>query len=131
MKYCVDTNILLWYLDGNPQLSDQHKTIIQNESENIYISIASLWEITIKSGIGKLTLKRGFQNTIDLIRNSHGWVIIPIITEHLFELYNLPFYHNDPFDRIIFAQCKFEKFHLIYTDKIFDKYYIDIEDQKT
>lgn len=59
---------------------------------------------------------------MDLIENSDEWSILSIIPMHLKVLQTLPFHHNDPFDRIIFAQCIAEKFELLYSDKVFDLY---------
>jgi PIN domain nuclease of toxin-antitoxin system len=122
MKYLPDTNILLWYLDGDSRLSESFIHTISSESNVIFISIASLWEIAIKSAIGKLELKRGFENTLSLIESSDEWSILSVTPAHLKTLYSLPFHHNDPFDRLIYAQCVAEEIEFLYTDKVFDLY---------
>jgi hypothetical protein len=57
MRYLLDTHTLIWLFENNPQLSDRVKLIIVNESNELFISIASLWEMTIKSSLGKLDLQ--------------------------------------------------------------------------
>ncbi len=124
MNYLVDTNILLWYLNADDRLPETFKEIFFSSADTINISIASLWEITIKASIGKLNLKNGFEETLSIILNSEQWVILPIKAMHLQKLYELPFHHNDPFDRILFAQSTTEEMTLLYTDTIFNKYKI-------
>ena len=122
MKYLLDTNVILWYLNDDIKLPDSHKTLIDTPGSFIFISIVSLWEIAIKSSLGKLNLDIGFDKILSAISNSEDFSILTVNTSHLKVLLNLPFYHKDPFDRLIYAQSLSENLSLIYTDKIFDQY---------
>lgn len=122
MNYLIDTNILLWYLESDPRLPDDFKEILFSDQSSIYISIVSLWEITIKTSLGKLQLSNGFENTLSIIESSDQWSILPIKSEHLKKLYSLPYKHHDPFDRLIYAQSLSENMGFLYTDKSFDLY---------
>ena len=122
MKYLIDTNILLWYINGDEQLPNEFEKIIDNSESEIFISIASLWEITIKVSKGSLVI----QDNLDMFFRKNietaGINILPIELKHLLMLKQLPFIHRDPFDRLIFSQAESENLKFLYTDIIFDNY---------
>jgi len=118
MNYIIDTHILLWWLNDASKLSSHVKDIISKSSNIIYVSSASLWEIRIKQSIGKIDLPNNFQNVLD----SQGFKYLNIKPEHTHEIINLPMYHRDPFDRMIIAQARLEKFYIITNDKHFVDY---------
>ena len=122
MNYLVDTNVLLVYLEGEELLSADMMSIIDSEDNTIFVSAASLWEIAIKSSMGKVQLKRGFDETLSVITNSREWKILEIKPKHLSMVHKLPFHHYDPFDRLIFAQSVSEGLELLHTDPVFDSY---------
>lgn len=123
MRYLVDTNVFLWYSEGDNRLSQSNKAILFNSQNTVWLSIVSLWEITIKVSRGDLLpdydLGRYFQSRV----LDAGFKILPIQTTHLLTLRTLPFHHKDPFDRLIVAQSLAEKLPLLYTDKIFEHYF--------
>lgn len=122
MNYLIDTNVLLVYLEGGQLLDPGIIKKIEAEDNNIYISAASLWEIAIKSSMGKVQLKRGFEETLALVTSSREWKILEIRPKHLTVLHSLPFHHSDPFDRLILAQSMAEGIELLHTDPVFDSY---------
>lgn len=67
MKYLLDTHIFLWFLNGNVRLSQKAKKEIENPKNNIFISVASFWEIAIKMSLNKLTLDTNFQGIVDAV----------------------------------------------------------------
>lgn len=124
MKALLDTHVLLWYLLGNPSLSDRAKEII-NTRTNLYFSIASLWEISIKVNVGKLQLNRPVQELpeeLELINAE----ILPISLEDTQMYVNLPLptNHRDPFDRILVAQTMNRSLVLVSSDVKFNFYAI-------
>ena len=134
--YIIDTHALLWYLYNSSEISEKARQIIDNE-EQIFTSIASLWEIAIKQSIGKLDLEYSITQIENLckqkqsvplgdLRVSFGWQKIQtkpqIASRHLDELISLPNHHNDPFDRLIICQAKTENFTIITRDAIIPKY---------
>ncbi len=121
MAYLLDTHAFLWFVAGDKQLPDGVKQRIKNPDELCYLSIASLWEITIKHQIGKLTLGISLDELFEYAdRNQIG--ILQISNEHLLTLSKLPSHHSDPFDRVIVAQAMCEKLILITKDKGLKKY---------
>lgn len=122
MNYLLDTHSLLWYLAGSPHLSFKSRRIIDDTSNILYVSVASLWEIAIKNNLGKLSLAQPFAVMFpqQLIDNSID--ILPITLDHLALLTELPFHHRDPFDRLLVVQAMNDMLILISADKIFDAY---------
>ena len=121
MQYLIDTHIFIWFVENSSNLSQTAKNLIEDVNSEIFISIASLWEISIKTSIGKLKINGTFASIKnDLKANSIE--ILPINFEHMVENNQLPFYHRDPFDRILIAQAIVEKFNFISADAVFDDY---------
>jgi len=126
MKVLIDTHTFLWFVAGSMELSETAKKLIKNKHNSVYISIASLWEISIKTAIGKLQITDGYETVInDVIENDIS--IVPINFAHTVMQNKLPFHHRDPFDRIIVSQAIVENMNLISRDGAFDAYLENIE----
>lgn len=121
MKYLIDTHVFIWFMEGNPSFSPIAKSIILNKNNEIFISIASLWEISIKNSIGKLLISKKFNELSNVLYNNLI-EILPITFSHTVENNQLPFHHRDPFDRIIVAQAIIENVNFISADAVFDNY---------
>ena len=121
MNYLIDTHILIWFIEGNEQLSKKAQAIITNPANDIYISQASLWEMTIKISIGKLSLSISLSD-LELFLSSNQFQILDTKFRHYEILQYLPFHHQDPFDRLIIAQAKAEDYILITNDARFKLY---------
>lgn len=116
----LDTCVLLWFLHDDPVLSD--KMMIQiEESENAYLSIASLWEIAIKKAIKKLNIPESVKE-LEKKCDEKNIMILPIKTDYLERLQMLPMIHNDPFDRLIMATAIEENLILLTDDRNIQKY---------
>lgn len=126
MRYLIDTHVLLWFNSGSLELSQKAKEIILDKKNVVLISIASLWEISIKTSIGKLQISGEYESIIDEI-TKNDIEILPINFAHTVVQNKLPFHHRDPFDRIIIAQGIVENISLISKDEIFDLYLIENE----
>jgi len=125
MKILLDTHAFLWFLGGNSDLSKQAKTLIENQENEIYISIASFWEIAIKNSLGKLTLDISFTELkAEAIKNK--FQLLPITFEDTSQLNKLPFHHRDPFDRIIISQAKENNLMLVSCDDNFSSYDVNV-----
>ncbi|MCB1191409.1 MAG: type II toxin-antitoxin system VapC family toxin [Leptospiraceae bacterium] len=122
MNYLIDTNILIWFFNNDPQLPTSFKSIIEDETNVIYVSVASIWEICIKNSIGKLDLSKPFEEIFPDYLERHSFEILQINVFHLQKLNKLQFYHNDPFDRIIVSQVLTENVEFLYTDEFLKKY---------
>ncbi len=121
MKYILDTHAFIWYAIGDNQLSQKAKDIIDSKQEK-YLSIASLWEMSIKVNIGKLTFNEPFKKVIEEQIRINNYIILPISTSHLFHLSNLDLYHRDPFDRLIICQSMIENIPIVTSDDKFNQY---------
>ncbi len=122
MKYLLDTHSLIWFIGGDVQLSSYARQLIDDEGNELFISVASLWEMAIKFSIGKLNLGRPFATLFPEQLENNSIEILGITVDHLKAVCNLPFHHRDPFDRLIIAQAQVEKLPIISIDTIFDNY---------
>jgi PIN domain nuclease of toxin-antitoxin system len=117
----LDTHTLIWYINGDPELSQTARTAIEANDTINFVSIASLWEMAIKISLGKLNLKTPF-NQIGRQIEANGFEVLPVTFEDTLTLSTLQFHHRDPFDRIIIVQGFNNGLTLISKDKNFDLY---------
>ena len=120
-NFILDTHTFLWYLSGDELLSKKAKLLIEDTSYSKFISIASIWEISIKLNLKKLKLGVSLENLKNEI-TLNGFEILPLDFEHIIKLSSLENHHKDPFDRIIIAQAIYEGFEIISKDNNFEKY---------
>ncbi|GAB3181099.1 type II toxin-antitoxin system VapC family toxin [Telluribacter humicola] len=125
MKYLLDTHTLLWFLEGDTSLSQIAIELIENEEHIKYISIASIWEISIKHSLGKLLLTKELRELFAELLLTEIQVL-PISFNHILRLNSLDFHHRDPFDRLIIAQGQEEGLTIITKDAIFSEYEVGI-----
>jgi len=112
MRLLLDTNVLLWTLSGSARIRKIRNLILADDSE-IYVSTASLWEIAIKSGIGKLDADVG---VIRRAIQESGFIELAVFGSHIETVATLPLHHRDPFDRLIIAQAMTEPMRLLTGD---------------
>ena len=124
MKLLLDTHTFIWFVEDDKQLPVKAKRLIENPGNEIYLSIASLWEIAIKLQLKKLELSQPLEKVMELAA-LNGFVFLPILPEHIITLTKLEFFHRDPFDRMIIAQSINEKQTIITKDQVFIYYGID------
>jgi PIN domain nuclease of toxin-antitoxin system len=120
-KNLLDTHTLIWFVNGDTELSQTARTAIEADNTLNFVSIASLWEMAIKISLNKLELKTPF-NQIGRQIEENGFEILPVTFEDTLTLSTLPFHHRDPFDRIIIVQSFNNGLTLISKDKNFDLY---------
>lgn len=121
MRMLLDTHVLIWYLEGNPELSRTHRDLIVNADNAIYVSMASLWEVAVKISIGKLTIAKPLTDIFKQL-SVQSINILGIQPGHVLQVAALPFHHRDPFDRMIIAQSYVEFLPIITHDKTFADY---------
>ena len=115
MKYLIDTHILLWYAQFPEKLSPKVISLLNNGENKIYVSQASLWEMSIKRSLGKLNFNESISQLVYRM-NINFIEILNFDLTHFEALEKLPFYHQDPFDRMLVAQAKVEKMTFITQD---------------
>ena len=122
MKYLLDTHTALWFVNEHEKLPIEVKKILLDNTNLFYISIASAWEIAIKTSIGKLTeFKSGVKAFLAKIENS-PIEILPISPRYIETTETLPFIHRDPFDRLLVAAAKTDGFTILTADENIQKY---------
>ena len=104
MKLLLDTHIFLWYISADPKLPATHRDAIRDPANEIFLSVASLWEAVIKFALGKLPLPEPPAEYLPRQRAAHQIAPLPIDEAAFIHLARLPPLHRDPFDRILIAQ---------------------------
>ncbi|MEO6149108.1 MAG: type II toxin-antitoxin system VapC family toxin [Mucilaginibacter sp.] len=121
MDVIIDTHALIWFLEGADRLSFKAKEIIEKKQNKRYVCVASIWEITIKSSLGKLNFKPS-PTEIEKILFINDIKVLGIKIDHLTVLQILPHHHRDPFDRLLIAQAISEDLSIISADQHFKPY---------
>jgi PIN domain nuclease of toxin-antitoxin system len=116
MKYLLDTSVALWALGDKAKLSPKAKSIIDDTSILLCVSIISAWEIAIKVSIGKLNFNGGSELFLKkMIKN--GIEVIGLTGAHIKQTETLPFIHRDPFDRLLVSAAKSDGMTIVTPDK--------------
>ena len=122
MKYLIDSQALIWYVDQDHLLSAAAHAAITDPSNDLLLSMASMWEIGIKVGLKKLTLSMPYREWMEKAIADLGINVLPITVEYVDVQSGLPPHHRDPFERLLVAQAIVEKMPIISTDIILDRY---------
>nr|VFJ76735.1 MAG: PIN domain nuclease, a component of toxin-antitoxin system (PIN domain) [Candidatus Kentron sp. FW] len=126
MRLLLDTSVFLRFIAGSNRLGDNARALMENFDNELILSVASLWEMAIKTGIEKLELLKEFDSLIPEKLEESEIEVLPIRLAHLSRMMKLPFHHRDPFDRLIIAQSIAEDLPLITHDGIFREYPVDV-----
>ena len=121
MKLLLDTHVLLWAAGEPNRLSHETRELLGDPENELLFSAASMWEITIKSGLGR----EDFQVNARLLRRGlldNDYEELPIRSEHALAIDALPPIHRDPFDRILIAQATIEGIELLTPDQVVARY---------
>jgi len=122
MRLLIDAHALLWAVDDPARLSNAATTALQDPANQLLISAGTVWEISIKVGLGKLTLSLPFQQWMDRVFADLGVLILPITVEYADRQAALPNHHRDPFDRLLIAQSLTDSIPVVTADGQFDPY---------
>ena len=125
MNHLLDTHTFIWFLNGDKSLSSKSRKAIENTGSVNFISVASLWEIAIKTSLGKLELRFPFTQIGEQILKN-DFQVLPVTFEDTFTVAKLPFHHRDPFDRIIISQSITNRLIIITKDPGFSFYDVNI-----
>lgn len=126
MNLLLDTHAYLWFIAADERLSHTARLAIESPENLKIVSMVSLWEITVKHSLGKLSLKAGLDSVLSDHLFNNGFDLLSIETGHLLELSALPMHHRDPFDRLLIAQCKADALTICSADRAFSDYEIDM-----
>jgi PIN domain nuclease of toxin-antitoxin system len=125
MRLLADTHTFLWFVEGDPQLSATARQQLKDENKEIWLSLTSVWEMAITFSIGKLTqldLTKPFGAQVTDLLHRNGIAVLPITLTHVIQVASLPFYHRDPFDRLLVAQSLVEQMPIVGADAVMDSY---------
>ncbi len=126
MRFLIDTHCWLWWFLSPERLSKHAIEFISNSKNDVVFSVVSTWEIAIKVKLGKLKLPSLPKDYIPKRLTSQRMTILAIENLHALRTADLPFHHNDPFDRLLIAQAQVEQLPILTTDPLFSRYEIEI-----
>ena len=122
MRLLLDTQVFIWWDSEPEKLSPRALALCQDPSNELLLSVVSLWEIQIKSQINKVRLRLPLSNLVQGQQETNDMAILPLTASHIYGLDGLPSYHKDPFDRMLVAQARVEKLWLVTSDEMVSKY---------
>ncbi len=118
----VDSHVLLWHVQDDPRLGSKPTAAIEAGDADVLVSTASLWELAIKSALGKLTVPEDLPARVEEM----GFEWLPVAAEHAWAVRELPTNHGDPFDRLLIAQARLERLPLVTADSQFADYGVEV-----
>jgi PIN domain nuclease of toxin-antitoxin system len=118
MRILLDTHFLLWWLADDPALGERGRELISTPENLIFFSAASVWEIRIKQGIGKLDVPDDFADVLA----GQAFEPLAVTVGHAHALQGLPSLHRDPFDRLLIAQARLERLTILTRDHVIGQY---------
>jgi PIN domain nuclease of toxin-antitoxin system len=122
VRLILDTHALIWYVDQDHLLSRPAHAAITNPGNELFLSAATVWELSIKVGLGKLTLSGPYRPWIEKAISDLRLIQLPVSVEYADAQSRLPHHHGDPFDRLIIAQALTEGVPVVSADAVFDRY---------
>ena len=126
MKYLLDSMIWLWSVGSVEKINRDCRDLLEDGGEEIYLSAATAWELSIKARLGKLHLPAPPAQCIPAFMAKQGLRSLPVTHAHAVKVYDLPLYHQDPFDHLIIAQAITETMTVLTADRDFRKYPVDV-----
>lgn len=121
-RVLLDTHALLWFLFDDPRLGSRASAVIEDPAVDKLLSVASLWELTIKVQLGKLELGMSLEAFFEDFVRGRLLEVLPIELSHLLAYGALPLRHRDPFDRLLVAQAHVLRLPIVTVDRSFAAY---------
>ena len=122
MRVLLDTHAFLWWDLDDVRLSDTARGIIADSATQVVVSAASIWEVAIKAGKGRIDLPSHLDAYVDDRLRRYRWLVLPIDERHAVRAAGLPMIHADPFDRMLVAQGQLEGIPIVTTDAEVKRY---------
>lgn len=122
MRLLLDTHAVIWWVDQDHLLTPTAHSAIADPSNDLLLSAATVWEIAIKVGLGKLSLSLPYKQWMSKAIADIGVTVLPITVEYADVQAGLPKHHGDPFDRLMIAQATVEMVPIVSADAAFDSY---------
>jgi PIN domain nuclease of toxin-antitoxin system len=118
MRLLVDSHAFVWFVEGNPRISRPARAAIEENAEEVWVSYASIWELTIKQAVSRMTLPE----SPEAMATKAGMQLLPIELRHIRLTATLEHLHGDPFDRLLVAQAIDEGLVLVTSDRTVQRY---------
>jgi len=122
MKLLLDTHIFLWYISADGRLPSDFQQAIRDPNNEVYLSVASLWEIIVKYQLGKLPLPQSPESYLSAQRQKHLISSLPLDEQSVMKLTSLPTIHRDPFDRMLICQAMANDLTIVTVDDSIKSY---------
>ncbi len=122
MQVLIDSHTLLWAILEHDRLSTIARSTWLDEANDLLVSPASLWEIAIKIGLGKLVVDGSLEEFYASEIAANKLAVLPVLPRHAARVATLPYHHRDPFDRMLVAQALCEDLPLLSADSQLDAY---------
>jgi PIN domain nuclease of toxin-antitoxin system len=126
MKYLLDTKVWLWSVGPTDRIGRAGLEILSSGAQELYLSAASSWEIAIKAKLGKFQLPEKPGPYVRTRLATQGIHSLSITQDHSLKVYDLPLHHSDPFDRLIIAQALAEQMAILTSDRVFERYQVEL-----
>jgi PIN domain nuclease of toxin-antitoxin system len=126
VRALLDTSTFIWAAGSPHLLSPRAAQVVADTGNDVYLSIASVWEIAIKVAVGKLTLADHPSSYVPSRVAAFALDLLPIELEHALRVADLPAFHKDPFDRMLIAQALSEGLPVITPDPRFARYGVEV-----
>lgn len=118
MRLLLDSHVFIWFVEGNPRISQRARDAVRDSAEEVWVSYASIWELTIKLAVSRLLLP----DPPEVMVARAGMRLLPIELRHIRLVADLPRLHGDPFDRLLVAQAQTEGLMLVTADTAVQRY---------
>lgn len=125
MKALLDTHTFLWAISGNPKLSQRAGEVFAGPSD-LWLSVASIWEVLIKVQVGKMPLPEPAGPYLMKKLRENRIETLPVRLDHVLKVETLPMHHHDPFDRVLIAQSLEEGWPIVTGDPAFSEYPVKV-----
>jgi PIN domain nuclease of toxin-antitoxin system len=122
----LDTNVFLRYFLEPKRLKRQALADIESFEGDVYVSAVSIWEIAIKSALGRLRIPGDLSAFVRHRMDEARFTELPVAIDHAVAMRSLPLHHADPFDRMLIAQAQVEGLPIVSSDRQFDKYKVRV-----
>lgn len=116
MKVLLDTHVFIWWVRNSARLGKQARALILKQQTQVWVSCASIWEISIKAGLGRLDMSDAIVDELPRELEKSGFRALGVNLDHALAVRELPLHHKDPFDRMLIAQAQCEDLMLMTSD---------------
>jgi PIN domain nuclease of toxin-antitoxin system len=122
LRLLLDTHAFVWFLVETKRIPGRLMAVLIDPAHIVHVSAVSVWEVAIKSGLGKLSFPL---DRLAAVIDDAGFSEVPVTSAHALELRHLPLLHRDPFDRLLIAQARHERLTLVTHDADIRRYPVD------